>query len=244
MQHWRLDDIHLSPSFYDVADRWRTAANGATTVASLSSRPTLTETGPNTTNARKSVVRLVAREDVAAPLNGFEGPDWQTIDLGNPVRVTTTAEVNGIADASVDAILAHDVLPLFFAHEIPAALRAWRRVLKDEGYVVVVCPDLQAAAEFVADDKLTEAIYTSGDGPVAPLDLLYGPRALVGLGAQHVARRCGFTLKVLSGTLQANGFATTAGFRRRSTFELWVIATKNPMPDDAIRQLAARHFPS
>jgi hypothetical protein len=46
--------------------------------------------------------------------------------------------------------------------------------------------------------------YTAPAGPIAPLDILYGHRASMARGNLFMAHRCGFTQKVLTGTLQAH----------------------------------------
>ena len=59
----------------------------------------------------------------------------------------------------------------------------------------------------------------------------------------YMAHHCGFTLKVLIGTLKTNGFAAVAGKRRPSAFDLWVVASKCAMTDEAIRELAGKVLP-
>lgn len=44
-------------------------------------------------------------------------------------------------------------------------------------------------------------------------------------------------------TLQAAGFRSVAGGRRQRAFDMWVIACKEPLSDDALFQRAAEHFP-
>jgi hypothetical protein len=58
-----------------------------------------------------------------------------------------------------------------------------------------------------------------------------------------MAHHCGFTLKVLSGTLQSNGFAAVAGKRRPQAFDLWVVASKQALTDVQIKELAMRVLP-
>jgi hypothetical protein len=87
-------------------------------------------------------------------------------------------------------------------------------VLRPDGFLVVTCPDLQSVCTLVAEDKLTEPAYTAPAGPITPLDILYGHRASMARGNLFMAHRCGFTQKVLTGTLQAHGFANTASLRR------------------------------
>jgi predicted SAM-dependent methyltransferase len=98
--------------------------------------------------------------------------------------------------------------------ELPPALAEFVRVLRPDGFLVVTCPDLQSVCALVAEDKLTEPAYTAPAGPIAPLDILYGHRASMARGNLFMAHRCGFTQKVLTGTLQAHGFANTASLRR------------------------------
>jgi hypothetical protein len=54
-----------------------------------------------------------------------------------------------------------------------------------------------------------------------------------------MAHRCGFTQKVLTGTLQSCGFVSVAAKRRRYPFfDLWALATKSAIDEQMIRQLA------
>jgi len=62
-------------------------------------------------------------------------------------------------------------------------------------------------------------------------------------GNLFMAHRCGFTLQVLADTLQACGFARTAGIARPEAFDLWTVASKAALSDDDIRALAVLHLP-
>jgi hypothetical protein len=54
--------------------------------------------------------------------------------------------------------------------------------------------------------------------------------------------RCGFTLLVLADTLQACGFARTAGIARPAAFDLGVVASKAALSDAELRALAVLHL--
>lgn len=97
--------------------------------------------------------------------------------------------------------------------------------------------------KLVAEDKLTEPAYVSPAGPIAPLDILYGHRPPMAQGNLYMAHRCGFTQKVLAGTLQANGFKVVASKARPAQFDLWAVASKSERTADGLRQLAGEHFP-
>lgn len=178
----------------------------------------------------------------------FAGPDWRELrlDINQDVKpdiVATMTDMAAVADESVDAVFSSHNIEHLYAHEVPIALGEFLRVLKPDGFVVITCPDLQSVCALVAEDRLTEAAYSSPAGPIAPLDILYGHRASMAAGNLFMAHRCGFTEKVLCGTLVDCGFKAVASCRRPSAFDLWGVASKSPLPEAEIRSLAAGHFP-
>jgi hypothetical protein len=74
---------------------------------------------------------------------------------------------------------------------------------------------------------------------------LYGHRSSLARGEHYMAHKCGFTQRILQGTLTASGFATVAGMRRGRSpyYDLWFVASKSPASEEEIRRLAAEHFP-
>ncbi len=58
-----------------------------------------------------------------------------------------------------------------------------------------------------------------------------------------MAHKCGFTLKTLTQAVHDAGFAASAGKRRTRGLDLWVLATKAAMPEDALRELAEQVLP-
>ncbi len=186
----------------------------------------------------------------AQTTQGFNQPQWAELRFDidpavSPDVIGTMTDMSAVASASCDALYSSHNIEHLYPHEVPAALAEFLRVLKPDGFAVITCPDLKSVARLVAEDKLTEAAYTSGMGPISPLDILYGHRASLARGNLFMAHRCGFTLKVLAGTLRAAGFVTTAGMERGApNFDLWMVATKSAIDDHALRALAAEHFPA
>lgn len=160
-----------------------------------------------------------------------------------PDLVGTMTDMSSVSSESVDAVFSSHNIEHLYPHEVPIALSEFVRVLKPDGFAVITCPDLQAVAALIADDKLTEAAYTSPAGPIAPLDILYGHRAAMAQGNLFMAHRCGFTQKVLTSTLQASGFAQVASMKRGYPyFDLWALASKSQLEDNVLRALATEHF--
>ncbi len=180
---------------------------------------------------------------------GFNTDEWTELrfDIDESVHpdiVGTMLDMSAVVDASVDAVFSSHNIEHLYPHEVPKALAEFKRVLKPEGFAVITCPDLQSVCALVAEDKLTEAAYTAPAGPITPLDILYGHRPPMAQGNLYMAHRCGFTQKVLTGTLQHFGFTSIAATRRgHPYFDLWALATVQQMAEADMRELALAHFP-
>ncbi|MGE0330856.1 MAG: methyltransferase domain-containing protein [Ramlibacter sp.] len=181
---------------------------------------------------------------------GFNTPNWHEIrlDIDASVRpdvIGTMTDMAAVPPASVDAIFSSHNIEHLYPHEVPLALAEFCRVLNDDGFAVITCPDLQSVCELVAQDKLTDDAYTSPAGPVAPIDILYGHRPYLAMGNLFMAHRCGFTQRVLDATLRASGFQTVATLRRGRPpfFDLWAVASKSACSEVQMRELAALHLP-
>ncbi len=180
---------------------------------------------------------------------GFNTPDWKEIRLDIDLNVKpditgTMLDMSAIGDASVDAVFSSHNIEHLYPHEVPVALKEFIRVLKPEGFLIVTCPDLQSVCSLIAEDKLTEPAYTAPAGPIAPIDILYGHRPSLANGNLFMAHRCGFTERVLTGTLRSYGFTSIASKRRgHPYYDLWAVANKEQVDEPTIRSLAGEHFP-
>lgn len=173
----------------------------------------------------------------------FANRGWQEIRVDidesvHPDVIGTMIDMASIASSSVDAIFSSHNIEHLYPHEVPLALNEFLRVLRPGGFALITCPDLRSVCQLIAEDKLTEPAYVSPAGPIAPLDILYGHRASMATGNLYMAHRCGFTQKVLVGTLQAAGFAQVASVTRPQVFDLWAFATKEAW-EEAVLQHAA-----
>jgi hypothetical protein len=86
-------------------------------------------------------------------------------------------------------------------------MREFARVIKPDGLVQIIVPDLQYIARLVADGKLEDAAYTSNAGPITPLDMLFGLRNAIARGQVHMAHKTGFINTTLERHLRQAGFA-------------------------------------
>jgi hypothetical protein len=179
---------------------------------------------------------------------GFNTSAWSEIRLDidpsvSPDVIGTMTDMASVSSGSVNAVFSSHNIEHLYPHEGPLALAEFLRVLSDDGFAVITCPDLQSVCALIAEDKLTEAAYTSPAGPIAPLDILYGHRPAMARGNLYMAHRCGFTQTVLAATLKASGFASVASMRRSGpNFDLWALASKSARSEDDMKQLAQTYF--
>ena len=183
-----------------------------------------------------------------AALKGFAGPDWQEIRLDIDPGVApdiegTLTDLGRVESGSIDALYSSHNLEHLYAHEVPVALREFHRVLADDGFAVITCPDLQSIGAALARDQLLEPLYQSAQGPISAIDMLYGHRALLAGGNSFMAHRCGFTYSVLQKVLFDAGFRHAFGGRREAAYDLWIVAFKREMDDAPARATAMQYLP-
>ena len=177
----------------------------------------------------------------------FSRPEWQEVRMdtdesAKPDVVSSLLDMNMLKDGTFDAAFTSRSLERLYSHEVGPALANLRRVLSDTGYLIVACSDLQLACALIAEDKLLDPAYESPSGPVSPLDILYGYRPAIAAGHVNHARRCGFTVKALIGSLVQAGFASVWGCRRPEIFTILAIACKAKTPGDTLKEMAKTHF--
>lgn len=179
---------------------------------------------------------------------GFLKSNWREIRLDadesvKPDIVGTMTEMLSVPDASVEAIYSSHGLEHLYWYDVPRALTEFRRVLADDGFLVVTCPDLQTAAQMIAKDQLFDTAYLSPAGPITPFDMVFSYRPFVQANPEWMSHHCGFTLTTLASVLSEADFAKVRGFRHESGFDLWVLASKSPRTDEEMTALAAEYLP-
>lgn len=179
----------------------------------------------------------------------FAGEGWREVRLDidpavGPDIVGSMIDMKMVASGSMDAVFSSHSIEHHYAHEVPVVLAECRRVLKPDGFMIVVCPDLQGVAALVAKGKLMEPYGVSPAGPISAIDVLYGHRASLAAGNPFMAHRTGFTRDSLAASLTQAGFKAVAGISRGFPhYDLWVVASNTPLRDAELRELAQAHFP-
>jgi SAM-dependent methyltransferase len=178
----------------------------------------------------------------------FRTPEWTEVRLdidpsALPDVVADIRDLSQLPDAKVDAIWSSHNLEHLYSHDVPLALKEFRRVIRPDGFALITLPDLQEVARLIADGQLDDPAYVSPAGPIAPLDILYGHRSAMAQGNLFMAHRTGFTAKTLAQALLSAGFAMVSVQRNPSAFSLWAIAFSTAPSDDQLKAAQGRMFP-
>ncbi len=184
-------------------------------------------------------------------IKGFDNDDWKEIRFDidenvNPDIVGTLTDMKLVKTGSVDAVYSSHNIEHIYPHEVRIALKEFYRVLKDDGIVVITCPDLQSICEAVVNDKLLEPLYESEEGhPISPIDILFGWRIPIAQGNEYMAHKGGFTYSALNSSFFEVGFKARYGGRMPSNGgELYLVAFKEELPEEEIKKIAIPFFPT
>ena len=183
---------------------------------------------------------------IASMGRGFNDGTWEEVrfDINERVRpdiIGTIVDMESVPDDSMDAIWSSHNIEHVFYHEVSHVLGEFRRILKDDGFCVVTCPDMENVCARVAAGSLTGVLYQSPAGPVTALDIMYGHIASVARGDVYMAHKTGFDLKLLGAKLKQAGFPRYFGKRRPRFIDLWFIAFNHPVSDSEIRESFQRY---
>jgi len=165
---------------------------------------------------------------------------WQQLRVDSdasvePDLIADLTDMKTVADGTADAIWASHCLEHLYIHQVRAALKEFRRVLRDDGFVCVIVPDLQTVARYVRAEQLHEPIYRSAAGPVTPHDMIYGYGAAIADGRPTMAHHCGFTPGMLQHCFEQLPFGEVLLRRRAAQLELAALARATPAKDAADR---------
>jgi ubiquinone/menaquinone biosynthesis C-methylase UbiE len=153
----------------------------------------------------------------------------------DPDVLADITDLSAIPSGFADAVWTAHCVEHLYIHQVPKALAEFRRILKDDGFLCLIVPDLQTIAKYIVEDKLDETIYESPAGPVTGHDVLFGFGPAVALGYVTMSHRCGFAPTSLLRRLQEAEFQEIV-LRRRPSLELAAVARKIPSASPAERE--------
>jgi predicted SAM-dependent methyltransferase len=168
----------------------------------------------------------------------FDPAGWQEVrmDLDPAVRPDVVGSMTDMqphfGTQRFDAVWSSHSLEHLHSHEIPVALKEFRLVLKDDGFALITCPDLETVMTLFLEHGSDHVVYRSPAGPITPLDMMFGHSRSIAAGAVHMAHRTGLTSDRLAGLLVEAGFAEAVTKRR--DYDLWALGLTERADRNAI----------
>lgn len=166
----------------------------------------------------------------------YDGWVAHYLDIDPAVAPDILCDARRLADlegGGYDAIYCSHNLEHYYRHETATVLNGFRHMLKPDGFVELLVPDLEAVMRQVVQAPnldLEAKLYDSPAGPITALDVIYGwGRHIAETGVEFYAHKTGFTLVSLRRVLESCGFTTV--YTGVGSLEIRAIAfTASPSP--------------
>ena len=167
--------------------------------------------------------------DKSKTTNIFSSDEWEEVRLdinknANPDILGSMTDLSMINDEEYHGIFSSHNLEHIYAHQVDSTVKEFVRILKPEGELLIMVPDLMIVAKAIVDGKYLEPLYDSPAGPISPVDILYGHRASIAAGNEYMAHKVGFTMEALLGILKGACFGTVVG--AKGDFNLYALTLK------------------
>lgn len=117
-----------------------------------------------------------------------------------------------------DAIYSCHNLEHLYPYQVPRALAEFKRVLNENGAVIIMVPDLE---DVRPDAKMLQ---NCDLGPICGLDMFYGHHAVLE-SQPYMAHHCGFIQETLNDSLTEAGFRNVK-VERLGNYNLFATAEK------------------
>jgi SAM-dependent methyltransferase len=171
----------------------------------------------------------------------FQDGCWEELryDINEAVEpdfVGILQDMSMIEDESIDALYSSHNIEHVWSFEVPKVLAEFTRVLKPDGFAVVLCPDILSVAQAITKGFLGQPLYTSPAGPISAIDIMYGFQHDIEKGNLFMAHKTAFTAQTLASALAGGGFAGSVVARDRG-FGLYAVATKSAWDEVSIKRL-------
>ena len=175
----------------------------------------------------------------------FSTDEWKEVRLdinknANPDILGSMTDLSMIKDEEYHGIFSSHNLEHIYAHEVDSTVKEFLRVLRPDGEIMIIVPDLMIVAQAIVDGKYLEPLYDSPAGPISPIDILYGHRASIASGNEYMAHKVGYTMEVLVGILKGVGFGTIIAAKK--DFNVFVLALKPEKLEELAGQRLKEHL--
>lgn len=183
---------------------------------------------------------------IAIPAH-FDGWEHHLLDIekNDEVDVVCDArDMSSIESGSYDAVYCSHNLEHFYRHDLPAVLAGFKRVVKDDGFIHIVVPNMQAVFKHLIESgtDIDDVMYESAAGPIRAVDMIYGLESFIANSFNDfMCHKNGFTPKSMAKVLFMNGFEHV--FIGNGNFDVTAFAFKNEPTDQKMAELKLKPAP-
>lgn len=169
----------------------------------------------NTTRKLKNAKKVlnVGGNDKLIPIPPcFDGWQHDILDIDpsvSPDILCDARELWKLPPRQYDAIYCSHNLEHYYFHEVPNVLKGFKLLLKRDGFVYIVVPNIINTVKKLIDENmdLDDTLYVSPAGPIAAIDVIFGLRKQIQeSGDDYFAHKCGFSETLLKKLLITHGF--------------------------------------
>jgi hypothetical protein len=174
------------------------------------------------------------------PLPGVKEVRLDADPKVKPDIVLDIRKLKTLPKHSYEGVWCSHVLEHFYEHELPMILDGIRHVLKADGVLFAMVPDLRAIFIETIQRNLgiNDVLYVSGMGPVRARDVLYGFQPEVATGNIFYSHKTGFDAKIFRKTLEMAGFQKV--FIGEENLQINAIACRSKLPKWASQFVKAK----
>src|SRR5271170_3247972 len=147
----------------------------------------------------KRILNAGSGPAVGATHPGFDRSIWKEVRIdidprNAPDLVGSISDMRAVVeDESFDVVWSSHCIEHLHDHEVLPALREFKRILSDDGFAIITCPNLKAIAKLIVFEDIETVAYTSPAGPIRVLDMIYGHSSSIETGRMHMTHKTGFT---------------------------------------------------
>jgi SAM-dependent methyltransferase len=141
----------------------------------------------------------------------FQDGEWDEIrydidPAAQPDIIGRLQDMSLLEDETIDAIYSSHNIEHVWAFEVHGVLSEFRRVLRPDGFALILCPDIMSVAQAITQGYLEKPLYESPAGPITAMDILYGYHTAIEEGNLFMAHKTAFTSDTLANHLLKGGF--------------------------------------
>ena len=193
---------------------------------------------PAILTGQKKVLNVGGNSKAIAIPEYYEGWIHHLLDIdptGQPDIVCDARALVGLSSTQYDSVYCSHNLEHYYSHDVIKVLTGFHHILKDDGFVDIRVPDMQAVIKhMVANDMdIDDVLYElKGGEPIRIKDVMYGwGREIEESGEDFFGHKTGFSEKSLTSVLTKCGFSNL--YVKLAFFEIQVLGFKQP-PSQAL----------